>query len=68
MTEKMLRLKYIGGHSEVENTLTGLWKRNEVKELPEGVALQLLSHPKIFKKLRSRRKRSKQAKKPKEGN
>ena len=63
MQDKMIRVKYIGGHSEVENTLTGLWKRNEIKELPESVAQQLLSHPKIFKKLRARRKRSSKAKK-----
>lgn len=68
MDEKMLRIRYIGGHSEVENTLTGLWKRNEIKEVPESVALKLLSHPKIFKKVRAKRKRSKKAKKPKEGN
>ena len=29
MQEKMIRVKYIGGHSEVEN-VAGLWKRSDL--------------------------------------
>jgi len=47
-----VRVQYIGGHKEVVNSLTGLWKQEEIKELPIDVAEELTKHPAIFKEVK----------------
>jgi len=35
---KTVRVRYVGGHEEVRSALSGLWRRNEEKDLPPEVA------------------------------
>jgi hypothetical protein len=44
-----MRVRYVGGHSEVYNAETGTWKSGEVKEVPREVADLLLRSGSVFK-------------------
>jgi hypothetical protein len=43
-----MRIRYVGGHSEVYNAETGTWKSGEVKELPQEVADLMLRSGSVF--------------------
>jgi len=38
-----VKVQYVGGHSEVRSSISGNWKKDEVKDLDPDVAAKLLA-------------------------